>query len=101
MEVRGILPEGVADLAPEERAFLGALADSPPPAGSDGETWQSAIFTTATARELPAGRAFKALYDAFLGRPNGPRAGWLLASLDRSFVVERLREAAAGATLPA
>jgi lysyl-tRNA synthetase class 1 len=101
MEVRDTLPEAVANLAPEERAFLGALAGGAPGAGSDGETWQSAIFTTAAARELPAGRAFKALYVAFLGRSNGPRAGWLLASLDRSFVVERLREAAAGATLPA
>ena len=34
-----------------------------------------------------------ALYLAFLGRPNGPRAGWLLASLDRGFVIRRLREA--------
>ena len=101
MEVRDSLPEGVANLAPEERAFLGALGETSPAGGSDGERWQSAIFTTASSRELPAGRAFKALYVAFLGRSNGPRAGWLLASLDRSFVVERLREAAAGATLPA
>ncbi len=31
------------------------------------------------------------------GRPNGPRAGWLLASLEPAFVQERLRAAAAGA----
>jgi lysyl-tRNA synthetase class 1 len=43
---------------------------------------------------MPAGRAFDAIYRAFLGRPNGPRAGWLLASLDPEFVVKRLREAA-------
>ena len=43
---------------------------------------------------MPAGGAFEAIYLAFLGRPNGPRAGWLLASLDRAFVLERLREAA-------
>ncbi len=43
----------------------------------------------------PAGRrAFAAIYLAFLGRPSGPRAGWLLAALDRDFVVGRLREAA-------
>jgi lysyl-tRNA synthetase class I len=35
-------------------------------------------------------KAFKAIYAAFLGRANGPRAGWLLASLDLSFVVDRL-----------
>jgi len=34
------------------------------------------------------------LYVAFLGRTNGPRAGWLLASLDPGFVVERLRAGA-------
>ena len=38
--------------------------------------------------------AFAAIYLAFLGRPSGPRAGWLLAALDRDFVIGRLREAA-------
>ena len=39
---------------------------------------------------LDAKAAFNALYLAFLGRPNGPRAGWLLASLERDFVIRRL-----------
>ena len=60
-----------------------------------GDAWQTLIFRTATTAELPAGRAFGALYAAFLGRINGPRAGWLLASLEPAFVVERLRGAAA------
>jgi lysyl-tRNA synthetase class I len=47
----------------------------------------------ATDAGLPAGKAFAALYAAFLGRSNGPRAGWLLASLEPSFVLERLRAA--------
>ena len=42
---------------------------------------------------MPPGPAFAAIYLAFLGRPNGPRAGWLLASLEPGFVVARLREA--------
>ena len=54
----------------------------------------SHTFTTAGDLELPAGRAFDAIYRAFLGRTNGPRAGWLLASLDPDFVATRLREAA-------
>jgi lysyl-tRNA synthetase class I len=53
----------------------------------------------AVDHDLPNGKAFAALYAAFLGRTNGPRAGWLLASLDPEFVIVRLREAAgAGAT---
>jgi hypothetical protein len=53
---------------------------SAPPVAGDG--WQALIFSTATAAGLPPGRAFAALYLAFLGRTNGPRAGWLLASLE-------------------
>jgi lysyl-tRNA synthetase, class I len=99
MRVQEALPEGAAALDAEQRAFLGTLAEDD--AARTGDEWQSAIFETSKAGGLPAGKAFAALYQAFLGRPNGPRAGWLLASLDRAFVVARLREAAAGGTLPA
>ena len=58
-----------------------------------GEQWQAAIFAVAAEHGLDAKAAFNALYLAFLGRPNGPRAGWLLASLERDFVIGRLHEA--------
>jgi lysyl-tRNA synthetase class 1 len=89
------LPAAVAELDDAQRAFLTALADdrdgTPPAAGDE---WQAAIFAVAARVGLPGGRAFDAIYRAFLGRPNGPRAGWLLASLSPGFVVGRLREAA-------
>ena len=56
--------------------------------------WQAVIFDT-SSRSTSRREAFAAVYRAFLDRPNGPRAGWLLASLDRAFVIKRLREAAA------
>jgi lysyl-tRNA synthetase class 1 len=93
------LPEAVAALAPEQRAYLGALADALaalPATEWVGEALQAAIFAAAAERGMKAGTAFAALYAAFLGRPSGPRAGWLLASLERPFVVERLRTASAG-----
>jgi lysyl-tRNA synthetase class 1 len=92
------LPEGVTALDDEQRAFLRALAratTASPPNG--GDAWQNAIFSAATAAAIPPNRAFAAIYESFLGRSNGPRAGWLLASLDRAFVTRRL-EAAGGAT---
>jgi len=98
---RDALPEAVAELSELQRAFLANLAEEPPAAGAAGEAWQAAIFDSAKAGGIPNGDAFRALYLAFLGRPNGPRAGWLLASLDRDFVVRRLRDAAAAATLSA
>jgi lysyl-tRNA synthetase class 1 len=90
------LPPEADAIEADQRAFLAALAaavaaDAP----SGGDAWQSAIFAAAAATGLPAGRAFAALYLSFLGRSNGPRAGWLLASLDPAFVIARLREAAA------
>jgi lysyl-tRNA synthetase class I len=102
--VRDALPaDAVATLGDDQRAYLGELADAAqsaaaPPAS--GEAWQDLIFSVAAAAGLPNGRAFTALYAAFLGRPNGPRAGWLLASLDPGFVTGRLR-AAAAAQVPA
>jgi lysyl-tRNA synthetase, class I len=88
------LPERAAEADDAQREYLGALAGALEAAAWDGETVQAAIFATATDRGLPAGKAFAALYLAFLGRPSGPRAGWLLAALDRSFVLDRLRRAA-------
>ena len=92
---RDALPVEAAALGEDQRMWMGALAraaEAAPPTSGDG--WQARIFEVAAAAALPAGRAFGALYVAFLGRTNGPRAGWLLASLDTGFVVERLRAAA-------
>ena len=89
------VPAEAVALEPDERAFLTALADAvAATAPSGGDAWQTAIFAAASQTGLAAGRAFGALYLAFLGRTNGPRAGWLLASLDPAFVGVRLREAA-------
>ena len=99
---RDALPEAAAALDDDQRAYLSALADAVRDdaglagavAPEGGDAWQATIFSTAEAQGLSAGRAFAAIYLAFLGRANGPRAGWLLASLDRGFVLARLREAA-------
>jgi len=99
---RASLPPAASQLDAEQRRALAGLAATLPPADAwDGESLQSAIFEAARTAGLPAGRIFAALYLAFLGQPNGPRAGWLLASLPADFVVERLREAAAPDTLTA
>ncbi len=95
---RDALPDAAATLDDAQRAYLAALAEAvearQPTAG---DAWQDAIFATATECGIEPRAAFTALYLPFLGRTNGPRAGWLLASLDREFVVARLREAAGAA----
>jgi len=88
------VPEAAAELAPDQRRFLAQLANL---AGTEtpasGDAWQARIFDLAKLDDLQPRRAFEAIYLAFLGRPNGPRAGWLLASLDRDFVQHRAWEA--------
>ena len=80
---RDALPPEATALGEDQRVFLGGLAiaaEKERPQG--GDAWQDLLFRVAGEAGLPAGRAFGAVYLAFLGRPNGPRAGWLLASLD-------------------
>jgi len=94
------LPSVAAGLDADQRRALAALADAVTGAMAwDGESVQAAIFDAARVAGLPAGRMFGALYLSFLGQPNGPRAGWLLASLPRDFVVDRLRAASSPDTL--
>ena len=93
--VREALPDEAGELTDVQREYLRALAAAAAP--DSGEAWQALIFGTAKELGLAAGSAFKAVYLAFLGRPNGPRAGWLVASLDADFVKRRLAEAGRGA----
>ena len=87
------VPPAAVELDNAQRAYLGNLADGIDSVDWIGEALQAAIFAAAKASDLPAGRAFSALYLAFLGRASGPRAGWLLEALERDFVVARLRAA--------
>jgi lysyl-tRNA synthetase class I len=99
---RDALPPAAAQLDADQRLALSGLAATLLSAAAwDGESLQAAIFDAARNAGLPAGRMFAALYLSFLGQPNGPRAGWLLASLPRDFVVDRLRAASTPDTLSA
>ncbi len=90
------LPAEAELLRAEQRGFLRALGEAARgDAPVTGEQWQAAIFAVAADRGIDAKAAFNAIYLAFLGRPNGPRAGWLLASLERQFTIVRLAEAGA------
>ena len=99
IEIRreGLPPEAEL-LRPEQRGFLRALAEAARgDAPATGEQWQAAMFAVAAEQGIDAKAAFNAVYLAFLGRANGPRAGWLLASLERGFVMARLAEAGTAA----
>ncbi len=97
------LPSAARELEPGQRAFLGALAAvaAGSPDGATTADWQDRIFRTIADRPsdpdapwVASNRAaFVAIYLAFYGQPQGPRAGRILATQPRDLVVGRLREA--------
>jgi lysyl-tRNA synthetase class 1 len=79
----------------EVSKLLGTTAD---PEAMMQELYEAAKRVGLVTPEGKVSReAFGALYSAFIGKPNGPRAGWFLVTLfekDPSFVRKRLEEAA-------
>lgn len=58
-----------------------------------GEDLHQEIHNLKKEMEIPPREAFSAIYLIFIGKDSGPQAGWLLASLDKNFVIKRLKEA--------
>ncbi len=86
------LPERAAELTASQRAFLHQLAARLPDIPQDDNALQAALFDTARLTPLAPARAFQAIYRTLLDRDSGPKAGNLLAFLDRDFLLHRFRE---------
>jgi len=59
-----------------------------------GEDLHKEIHNIKKDLKIDPRQAFAAIYQIFIGKDSGPQAGWLLASLDRDFVIKRLEEVA-------
>jgi lysyl-tRNA synthetase, class I len=93
--VQRTLPPAARDLQPLQKKFLARLAEALRP-GISGEEIHALTYELAKEVGLESTTAaFEAIYSVFLDRTKGPRAGWFLAFLERSFVLGRLKEAAA------
>ncbi len=91
--VQRMLPPAARALDAGQRAFLTRLGETLRP-GLGGEEIHALVYEI--AKEVGMEKttaAFEAIYQAFLGQPKGPRAGWFLAFLEPDFVLGRLREA--------
>ena len=86
------LPERAGELTTSQRAFLCQLAARLPGVVREDSALQTAVFDVARLTPIAPAQAFKALYRVLLDRDSGPKAGNLLAFLDRDFLLKRLRE---------
>jgi lysyl-tRNA synthetase, class I len=78
-------------LTNSQRAFLRLAGDNLANVAWSPDALQAALFDAARLTPLAQGEAFAAVYLLFLGRPSGPKAGNLLAFLDRDDVLARLQ----------
>lgn len=91
IELQAELPASAAALPERARASLHVLAGLLQDRPWQGDAVQAAVFDAARCTPLPPKETFAAVYQVFLDRESGPRAGYLLAFLDRAEVLERLR----------
>ena len=86
------LPARAQELAQTQRAFLQNLANALPETAWEDNALQAKVFEVARMTPIEQPVAFKAIYRVLLDREAGPKAGNLLAFLDRDFVIARFRE---------
>jgi lysyl-tRNA synthetase, class I len=84
-------------LSDAQRSYLGAVTELigkiAEPEAMQQELYETAKRVGLIANGKVSQEAFRAIYLAFLGKPSGPKAGWLLTTLDPDVVRRRLVEA--------
>ncbi len=90
-EVQQRLPN--VDLSDTQKAFLAKLADAIQEFEGelDGQKMHLLIYAAAEQSLTGPKDGFQALYRVILDKDYGPKAGWFLASLDRDWLIKRLR----------
>ncbi|MBX3402591.1 MAG: lysine--tRNA ligase [Phycisphaeraceae bacterium] len=92
MQLQQTLPAAAAELTVVQRGFLHTLAAMLDGAEWNGEALQSLVFDAARLTPIEQRLAFAALYRVLFDKAAGPKAGNLLAFLDRAWVKKRLLE---------
>jgi lysyl-tRNA synthetase class 1 len=81
------------ELSQEQKNALASLVRFLGEGQKTGEEIHARLHALKTETPIKPADLFSAIYKIFLNRTSGPKAGWLLASLPRDFVLNRLKEA--------
>lgn len=84
------------ELSRAQRAFLNELGESleVAPKELDAEAMHELIYEIKDRHDLVPKAAFQAIYRILLGRDFGPKAGWYLTTIEREWLVKRLKSQA-------
>jgi lysyl-tRNA synthetase class 1 len=86
------IPDAVKDLSENQKELLQKIV-SELDKKWDAEEFQTQIYEFGKALGLNGKETFAAIYTALIGKNHGPKAAWLILSLDREFVKKRFAEA--------
>lgn len=86
------LPSQAKNLSKEQKELLRKIAGELDKKWT-GEDFQTKIYDIGKELGLNGKEAFAAVYLSLLGKDHGPKAAWLILSLDKEFVSERFKEA--------
>lgn len=90
-EIQQKVPKAVVHLSNGQRAGLALLAKSIK--GKNAEELHKEVYRVAERVGIKPKNLFEAIYISLLGKQSGPRAGWLLSSMDKGFLRRRFIEA--------
>lgn len=80
------------DLSKQQRDFLHELAEKISAESDVHAEWvHETIYSLKEAHELSPAESFRAIYRVILGQDSGPKAGWFLTTLDKQWLVNRLK----------
>lgn len=85
------IPEQVKNLSGKQKEFLKKVA-SELSKEWNAEEFQKQLYEWAKEIGISSKEAFAAIYSSLIGKDHGPKAGWLILSLDNEFVKKRFEE---------
>ncbi len=84
------VPAKTTQLSEKQKEFLRKIAKEISK-NWNPEEFQECIYTWAKEIGLPSKDAFSAIYISFIGKDHGPKAAWILLSLNKEFVKKRFQ----------
>jgi len=91
--VQDLLPEGAKKLTDIQKKYLNKISFELDKRWKP-EDFQVNLFEWAKELKLSSKDAFCAIYTSLLNKSYGPKAGWIILSLDKEFIKKRFSEAA-------
>lgn len=92
-QIKRELPEEIKNLSQQQKIFLRKAILLMAEKSWQPEEFQFCLYELAKKLKIPSKIAFQAIYLALIGKTHGPKAAWLILSLDKKFIKKRFKNA--------